>query len=92
MRKEIMHEDDVLNSDNIGSVLFNLSEISEDMEGLRLMLEPFNDINENELIPHIIRSLETFISDVDAIHGYLDRICLNSARCSETETDKEGRC
>ena len=92
MHREIMCENDILNRDNVGSALLNLSDVMEDMKGLKLMLEPFNDINENELIPHIVRSLESFINDVNDVHGYLDQICLNSVDRSETGTNKEGRC
>jgi hypothetical protein len=93
MHKEIMRENDVLNSDNVGSAMLNLSDVMEDMSGLIYALKPFivND-TEHELLPHIVRSLETFKSDIDAVHNYLDRICLNNANHSETGISKEGRC
>jgi len=84
MHREIMCKEDVLNSDNVGSAMLNLSDISEDMEGLKRMLNALSENDKTALIPHIVRSLESFISDVDEVHNYLDRICLNA--------NKKGRC
>ena len=85
MYKEIMHKDDILNNDNIGNVLVNLSEIVNDINGLRFILAPFNDPEKDDLIPHIIRSLESFASDIDDIHTYLDRMCINTVRHERLE-------
>ena len=61
MHKEIMCKNDVLNSDNVGSAMLNLSDVMEDMSGLIYSLKPFIAENtEHELLPHIVRSLETF--------------------------------
>ena len=93
MHKEIMCKNDVLNSDNVGSAMLNLSDVMEDMSGLIYSLKPFIAENtEHELLPHIVRSLETFKSDINAVHNYLDQICLNTADHSETGISKKGRC
>ncbi len=95
MHREIMCYEDNLNRDNVGNAMLNLSDVMEDMEGLKSMLMPFNDVNENEFIPHIVRSLETFISDINEVHNYLDRICLNSVKSTDIgnmDSRSEGRC
>lgn len=84
MHREIMCKEDVLNSDNVGSAMLNLTEITDDMEGLKQMLIPLSRDGNSELLPHIVRSLESYISDINEVYSYLDQICLNE--------NKKGRC
>lgn len=79
MNRDIMCKEDVLSSDNVGSAMLNLTNIMDDIEGLKAMLEPFVECNEHELLPHIVRSLETFTDDINDVYEYLDLICLNSS-------------
>ena len=92
MHKEIMRENDILNSDNVGSAMFNLNEVMDDMKGLKAILEPLTDPDARELssdsfMPHIVRSLESFINDINDVHNYLDQICLNSVKRSDAGTE-----
>lgn len=92
MNREIMCKEDILNSDNVGSAMLNLINIMDDMKGLKAILEPLNDPEARELssetfLPHIVRSLESFISDIDEVHNYLDRICLNSVKHPDEENN-----
>ena len=92
MNKEIMRKEDILNSDNVGSAMFNLNEVMDDMKGLKAILEPLSDPDARELtsetfMPHIVRSLESFINDINDVHNYLDQICLNSVKRSDAGTE-----
>lgn len=78
-----MLKKDILSSDNVGSAMLNLTEIADDMKGLKFSLMPFVECNEHELLPHIVRSIETFINDINDVYNYLDRICLNSTKKEE---------
>lgn len=80
MNRDIMCKEDILNSDNVGSAMLNLNHIMDDIEGLKAMLEPFVECNEHELLPHIVRSLETFTDDINDVYEYLDDLCINYYR------------
>ena len=56
-----------------------LTEILNDPEARELSSETF--------LPHIVRSLESLISDIDEVHNYLDRICLNSVKHPDEENN-----
>ena len=91
MNREIMCNEDILNKDNVGSAMLNLTDIMDDMKGLKLILAPFNENSTDGLVPHIVRSLESFISDINEVHNYLDQMCLNSVNNADS-SHLEGRC
>lgn len=90
MHREIMCCEDILNNNNVGNAMLNLTDIMDDMNGLKHILASFNANSTDEILPHVVRSLESFISDINEVHNYLDQICLNSVK--ENNSHLEGRC
>ena len=70
MHKELLCNEDNLNNESINNAMFNLNDVMDDMKGLKAILEPLNEPDAHELtselfVSHIIRSLESFISDIN---------------------------